>query len=201
MALRFNKRGLIKTLAGICAAAIVGGVFASPAKAADASNPLAWETNAAVLSFYNNGNRVVPMLPVIPTVGGAARTPHNPKPPAPPVFLNVGVGKIVYLKSHHRDPVMEFTVKLSRPSSQRVTFGFATSGSSLTADGEFQNTSGEATIHTGNTHFVVKVPLSTALADPSQSVILTLSDPTNADLGLAENDGVLFASVHSAHKH
>jgi uncharacterized delta-60 repeat protein len=79
-----------------------------------------------------------------------------------------------------------FTVSLSASFGQNVTVNFATSSGSATSDVDFTNTAGTLTFLAGETQKTVIVPvINDARVESTESFTLTLSAPTNANLGTA----------------
>ncbi len=95
------------------------------------------------------------------------------------------------------------TVKLSGPSSLPVTVDYATGGGTATAGSDYMLTSGILTFAPGETIKTFAVPIiDDALPEASETVGLTLSNPSNAALGspstatlsINANDALSFSS-------
>jgi hypothetical protein len=116
---------------------------------------------------------------VLPSTVRAVRTPSKPVKVTPPIGISASTGTLVYLKSRHRDPVYEFTIKLSRaPGKSEVTVNYATSGSNVLADALFDNVNGEAIFHGTALKYKVTVPVIAPLTTTKGNYIyLQLSDP------------------------
>lgn len=85
-----------------------------------------------------------------------------------------------------------FTVTLSPASAQTVTVDYATSDGTATAGSDYTATSGTVTFTPGQTSRTVTVTvLNETLVEPDETVILTLSNPSNATIGDATGTGTI----------
>lgn len=80
----------------------------------------------------------------------------------------------------------EVAVRLSSPSADDVTVGYATADGTAVAGTDYTATSGTLTIPAGGTTAAVAVPVADdAVPRPNRTFTLTLADPQGATLGLA----------------
>jgi hypothetical protein len=77
-----------------------------------------------------------------------------------------------------------FTIRLSNPSTQRVTVNFATqNGSATVEDGDYADATGTVTFNPGEVEKTVSVQIiGDAKAEPDETFTLNLSEPVNATL-------------------
>jgi hypothetical protein len=76
------------------------------------------------------------------------------------------------------------TVRLSAVSDQQATVQYATGDGSATAPGDYATTSGTLTFSPGQTSKTFSVPIANdSLDEQNETVELSLSNPTNANLG------------------
>ena len=88
--------------------------------------------------------------------------------------------------------VLAFAVTLNRPPSGTVTVDYATSDGTATAGSDYTATSGTLTFATGETEKTVSVPvLDDSHDEGSESMTLTLSNPSGAQLEDAEATGTI----------
>jgi hypothetical protein len=82
-----------------------------------------------------------------------------------------------------------FTVTLSAASGQPVTVNFTTANSTATAASDYQAATGELIFAPGETTKTITVPvIGDRLAEPKQTYLVNLSNPTNASI--ADGQGV-----------
>ena len=85
-----------------------------------------------------------------------------------------------------------FTLTLSAVSALDVTVEYATADGTATAGNDYTATSGTATIAAGATQTTVTVPvLGDTLAEPDETLTLSLSNPTNASLSTTSATGTI----------
>ena len=85
-----------------------------------------------------------------------------------------------------------FTLTLSTVSALDVTVEYATADGTATAGSDYTATSGTATIVAGTTQTTVSVPvLGDTLAEPDETLTLSLSNPTNASLSTTSATGTI----------
>jgi hypothetical protein len=76
------------------------------------------------------------------------------------------------------------TVELSGPASQPVTVAYTTGGGSATPGSDYAPASGTLTFDPGQTSKTFEITIvDDAIAEPAETLDLTLSDPSNAALG------------------
>ncbi|HEY0601486.1 MAG TPA: Calx-beta domain-containing protein [Herpetosiphonaceae bacterium] len=101
------------------------------------------------------------------------------------------------------------TVKLNAPSSKAVRVGYTTSGGTASAGSDYTATSGTLTFDPGQTTQTIAIPIVNDLVgEASETVILTLINPTNAEIGspssatvtISPNDIVSFVGNVSVHE-
>jgi chitinase len=74
-----------------------------------------------------------------------------------------------------------FTVTLSAASAQAITVAYSTGNGSATAGSDYQAASGTVTFAPGETTKTITVPvIGDRLAEPTETFVVTLSDPVNA---------------------
>lgn len=79
---------------------------------------------------------------------------------------------------------LAFAVTLDKTSASAVTVAYATSNGTATAGTDYTATSGTLTIAAGQTSGTINVPvLGDTTVESSETVVMTLSSPTNATLG------------------
>ena len=77
-----------------------------------------------------------------------------------------------------------YTVTLSNASSQAITVQYTTANGTATAGSDYTSTSGTLTFNAGITSQVINIPiLNDSINEPNEAFTLTLSSPTNANLG------------------
>jgi hypothetical protein len=136
-------------------------------------------------------------LVMLPSTVRAARTPSKPVHVKPAISISTSAGTLKYLKSRHRDPVIVFVVKLSRaPGNAPLTVDYATAGSTILAESEFQSASGELTFRGSTLMHKIVVPVAALTTDPSNYLSLDLSDPTGGVIGNGQGVGLLVAKGH-----
>lgn len=87
---------------------------------------------------------------------------------------------------------LQFTVRLSHPSSETITVAFATSAVTATADGDYQSASGVLTFEPGVTEMPIVVQIVGDTTDePHETFLVTLSAPTNATIADGEATGTI----------
>ena len=85
-----------------------------------------------------------------------------------------------------------FTLTLSAVSALDVTVEYATADGTATAGSDYTATSGTATIAAGATQTTVTVPVTgDTLAEPDETLTLSLSNPTNASLSTTSATGTI----------
>ncbi|KAB8143786.1 hypothetical protein F8S13_07720 [Chloroflexia bacterium SDU3-3] len=83
------------------------------------------------------------------------------------------------------------TVRLKATSFQAVTVNYATSDGTATAGSDYTPTSGTLTIPAGSSSQSFTIPiLDDTLTEPEETIIVTLSSPTNAELDSTSSIGV-----------
>lgn len=93
-------------------------------------------------------------------------------PPPPPVFSVSG-------SSADEGSNLMFTILKSGSTTQTLSVGYATSNGSGAADSDYHRVSGTATFLPGQTSATVAVgTIADGLAEPAETVIMTLSGPT-----------------------
>ncbi len=96
-----------------------------------------------------------------------------------------------------------FVATLSHPSTQPVTFQYATAGITATGGSDYLSAFGPLTIVPGSTSLPISIGvLDDALAEPSETFSVTLSLPTNATIldgtaigTILDNEGPVTASI------
>jgi|GEM_PF-1082115 len=87
---------------------------------------------------------------------------------------------------------LSFTVTLAPASAQTVTVDYATSNGTATAGSDYTATTGTLTFTPGQTSRTVTVTvLNETVVEPDETVILTLSNPSNATIGDATGTGTI----------
>ena len=77
-----------------------------------------------------------------------------------------------------------YTVTLTSASSQSITVQYATANGTAIAASDYTSTSGTLTFNPGVTSQVINIPiLNNSLSEANEAFTLTLSSPTNANLG------------------
>ena len=77
-----------------------------------------------------------------------------------------------------------YTVTLTSASSQSITVQYATANGTAIAASDYTSTSGTLTFNPGVTSQVINIPiLNDSLSEANEAFTLTLSSPTNANLG------------------
>ena len=85
-----------------------------------------------------------------------------------------------------------FTVTLAPASAQTVTVDYATSNGTATAGADYTAATGTLTFTPGQTSRTVTVTvLNETVVEPDETVILTLSNPSNATIGDATGTGTI----------
>lgn len=101
--------------------------------------------------------------------------------------------------------VVTLTVKLSAASEYAVSVEYATVGGTATADTDYVATSGTLVFAPGETSKTLNVAiLDDILAEAAETILVTLSNPTNAGLGtpstatvsIADNDSLKFSIAY-----
>jgi hypothetical protein len=86
-----------------------------------------------------------------------------------------------------------FTVRVSPPSNQAITFHYETADITATAGSDYTAASDDITIDAGVTSQTIEIPvLGDRLAEPFEYFVVTLSDPTNATLFNSQGFGFIF---------
>ena len=94
--------------------------------------------------------------------------------------------------NENSDTGLEFPVTLGRASSLTVTVAYATSDGTATAGQDYTATSGSLTFNPGDTAKTVTVPvLNDAIDDGGETLTLTLSNATNAQIADATATGTI----------
>jgi hypothetical protein len=111
---------------------------------------------------------------------------------APPPTPTLSINSVSNAEGNSGTTPLTFTVTLSAASGQTVTVNFATADSSATAGSDYTAVSGTLTFVPGTTSqpIVVNVIGDTAV-EPSETFLVTLSNPTNATLALAQGTGTI----------
>ncbi|MDD1429939.1 hypothetical protein MEO42_02175 [Dolichospermum sp. ST_sed6] len=79
---------------------------------------------------------------------------------------------------------LSYTVTLSSASTQTITVQYATANGTATAASDYTSTSGTLTFNPGVTSQVINIPiLNNSINEANETFTLTLSSPTNANLG------------------
>ena len=77
-----------------------------------------------------------------------------------------------------------YTVTLSNASSQAITVNYTSANGTATAGSDYTSTSGTLTFNAGITSQVINIPiLNDSINEANETFTLTLSSPTNANLG------------------
>ena len=85
-----------------------------------------------------------------------------------------------------------FTVRRTGGTAQTITVQFTTADGTATAGTDYTVTSGTLTFAPNETSRTITVPVSgDTLAEPDETFTITLSNPTNATLGVAQGVGVI----------
>ncbi len=85
-----------------------------------------------------------------------------------------------------------FVVRLSSPSSQTVTIDYATSDRNALAGSDYRSESGTLTFAPGDTTNTIFVGVfGDAIPEPDETFAVTLSNPVNAALAVAEAIGII----------
>ena len=80
-----------------------------------------------------------------------------------------------------------YTVTLSSASSQTITVHYATANGTAIAGSDYTSTSGTLTFNPGVTSQVINIPiLNDSINEANETFTLTLSSPTNANLGISK---------------
>ena len=192
---QFSPRGAGRLLARVCSLGLFGCLAATQAGAASASyDPSSY---ASIVS----GSTSVQAVPMAPMLVSAVRATRTPSKPAPAPTLSVSVGKIVYLKPHHRKPVMQFTIHLSRAYRKQVRVTYSTTPNFPGAAGEFTDVAGTAILRTGTQNIKVRVPITGPVNVANGEVVLSLGSPLNATIANGQGVGLLTPGVASGKKH
>ena len=94
--------------------------------------------------------------------------------------------------SEEEDTAMEFVVTLDPAATATVTVDYATADGTATAGDDYASTSGTLTFQAGDTTKTVSVPITDdAVDDGGETVTLTLSNASGADLGDAVATGTI----------
>ncbi len=81
---------------------------------------------------------------------------------------------------------MSYTVGLSNPSSQTITVTYATANGTVLAGSDYTTKTGTLTFNPGINTQIVNIPiLNDNLNEPNETFTLTLTNPTNATLGIS----------------
>ena len=94
--------------------------------------------------------------------------------------------------SEEEDTALEFVVTLDPAATATVTVDYATADGAATAGEDYTNTSGTLTFQAGDTTKTVSVPITgDAVDDGGETLTLTLSNASGADLGDAVATGTI----------
>ncbi|MBD2518107.1 M10 family metallopeptidase C-terminal domain-containing protein [Nostoc sp. FACHB-973] len=81
-----------------------------------------------------------------------------------------------------------YTVSLSNASTQTITVQYATANGTATAGVDYTSTTGTLTFNPGDTSKVINIPiLNDSINEADKTFSLTLTSPTNANLGTTAN--------------
>ena len=94
--------------------------------------------------------------------------------------------------TEEEDAVLDFVVTLDPSATETVTVDYATADGTATAGSDYTATSGTLTFQPGETSKTVSVPITDdAVDDGGETLTLTLSSASGADLGDAEATGTI----------
>ena len=107
---------------------------------------------------------------------------------APPSGLSVADAEA----TEEEDAALDFVVTLDPAATAAVTVDYATADGTATAGSDYTATSGTLTFQPGDTEKTVSVPITDdAVDDGGETLTLTLSSASGADLGDAEATGTI----------
>lgn len=87
---------------------------------------------------------------------------------------------------------LEFTVRLSHPSTETITVAYTTTSGTATADGDYETISGEVTFEPGETEKPITVQIiGDTMDEPDETFLVTLNEPTNSTIGDGEATGTI----------
>ena len=110
----------------------------------------------------------------------------GPPPSLPP---SMRINDVTVTEGNTGAVAANFTVTLSAASTEAITIAYATGNGTGTAGSDFYSTSGTLTFAPGETSKTVTVPvIGDRLAEPNETFVVNLSDPTNATI--ADGQGV-----------
>ncbi len=90
------------------------------------------------------------------------------------------------------DESVEFIIRLGTASDREVTVDFATSAGTAAAGADYEDTTGTLRFPAGTTELSLQVPVIDDDADEAEETFtVTLSDPSNATIGVGEATGVI----------
>ena len=115
--------------------------------------------------------------------GGMLATGTQVTVPGPPPALSVADATA----TEREGATLDFTVTLIRAPAETVTVSYATSDGTATAGSDYTSTSGTLTFRANETSQTVSVPvLDDSLGESSETLTLTLSDPSPSHVRLAD---------------
>jgi hypothetical protein len=132
-----------------------------------------WTEDYGFLTLFNDGD------------WGSSEPPPPPPPPAAP-RLNIDPAAATEGNAGATSAI--FTVRLSAAGSEAITVSYATADGTATV-GDYQAASGTLTFVPGETEKTINVQVNgDRLAEPNETFVVNLSNPTNATL--ADGQGV-----------
>ena len=119
-------------------------------------------------------------------------SPPPPPPPPPPVVPTVSVANANVAEGDAGTVNLDFTVTLSASTTASVAVDYATSDDTATAGSDYDSASGTLNFASGTTSQTISVSVN---GDPdiesTESLVLTLSNATNATIGQASATGTI----------
>jgi hypothetical protein len=160
--------------AGTYGPAALGNWFTTPVAVGDFNGDGRWD-----MAMAGNGSNSV-------WVGLNDGVWDGPPPPLPP---SLRINDVTVSEGNTGDVAGDFTVTLSAASTEAITIAYATSNGTATSGSDFNSTSGTLTFAPGETSETITVPvIGDRLAEPNETFVVSLSDPTNATI--ADGQGV-----------
>jgi hypothetical protein len=110
----------------------------------------------------------------------------------PPAVPSLSINDVTVTEGNAGEATATFTVHLFAASAETVTVAYATADGSATAGSDYQAASGTLTFDPGQTSATITVPVNgDLLAEPNETFVVNLSNPTNAVIGDPQGIGTI----------